>query len=338
MTSPPTVLTGTENSPITKHHIVCLEEVHCPIPAFSFSFPHTYTGYASTPTSATEIASRLEDATIAITTIVPITADVLRSCPHLQCVVIMATGVEWVDTDAFREKGVRVVNCPGANVGSVAEHAIALYFASRRKVVELHNAVKGSEEWREHRTLVHRFADAPHTTRQEVVAIIGYGAVGKRIEVVSRALGMQVLVAERKGVMGSEVREGRVAFETAVQRATVVMVAVAKSVETVGLIGEVELKAMRGDAVVVNVARGGIVDEKALVRALKGEWISGAATDVFEGEPPVHGESVLLDDVPNLTVSPHIAWFSESTIRNLQDMLVEGVEGYVEGNLVNVVC
>lgn len=340
--------TGDPNQ--THHHIVCLEECHCPIPPFSF--PHTYTGYDSTPPSPPALISALHDATIAITTIVPITPDVLQACPRLQCIVVMATGVEWVHehSAAFQARGVTVINCPGANVGTVTEHAIALYFAARRKVVTLHNLVTGSgsgtssgdgsNEYAEKRTLVQRFEGGPpHTTQQEVLAIIGYGAVGKRIETVARALGMQVLIAERKGAMGMQVREGRVGFETAVQRATVVIVAAAKSEETVGLIGEEELQAMRRDAVVVNVARGGIVEERALVRALREGWIAGAAVDVFDGEPPVRGQSVLLEDnVPNLTLSPHIAWFSESTIRNLQDLLVEGLEGYIEGNLVNVVC
>ncbi|KAL4923437.1 D-isomer specific 2-hydroxyacid dehydrogenase family protein [Aspergillus undulatus] len=328
-----------EASPaITHHHIVCLEEIHCPIP--SFSFPHTYTGYASIPPSTPEITSRLQDATIAITTVVPIPPEALPSCPKLQCVVIMATGIEWVDKAAFKERGICVINCPGANVGSVAEHAVALYFSSRRKIVEMHNAVMSSTEYPEKRSLIHRFATGPpHTTMQEVVAIIGYGALGKRIETVARALGMQVLIAERKGVMGVDVREGRVGFEVAIQRATVLMVTAAKTAGTAGLLGEDELKAMRRDALVINVARGGIVDEVALIKALKEGWIAGAATDVFENEPPVQGQSVLLAaDVPNLTLSPHIAWFSESTVRNLQDLLVEGVEGFVEGNLVNVVC
>ncbi|KAL4773447.1 D-isomer specific 2-hydroxyacid dehydrogenase [Aspergillus nidulans var. acristatus] len=322
----------------TNHHIVCLEECHCPIPAFSF--PHSYTGYTSTSPSHSEIISRLHDATIAITTLVPIMRETLQACPRLQCVIVMATGVEWVDIPAFQEKGVKVINCPGANVSTVAEHALALYFASRRKIVELHDAVMGSDEYAEKRTLIHRFGSGPpHTTQQEVVAIIGYGALGKRIEMILRALGMQVLIAERKGVMGGDVREGRVSFETATQHATVVMVSVAKGPETVGLIGKNELKAMRSDELVINVARGGIVDEGALVNALKEGWIAGAATDVFDGEPPERGQSVLLrESVPNLLVSPHIAWFSESTIRNLQDLLVEGLEGFVEGNLVNVVC
>ncbi|KAL4805070.1 hypothetical protein BDV18DRAFT_161467 [Aspergillus unguis] len=332
---------ATEVDTESNHHVVCLEECHCSIPAFSF--PHTYTGYPSTSPSPAEIASRLKDATIAITTIVPIPSEVLHSCPRLQCVVVMATGVEWVDVDAFKERGIRVVNCPGANVGSVAEHAITLYFSSRRKVVDLHNTIMadggGNQEWTEKRTLIHRFHGPPHTTQQEIVAIIGYGAVGKRIETVARALGMQVLVAERKGVMGSDVREGRVAFETAIQHATVVMLSVTKSSETIGLIGEAEFKSMRPDALVINVARGGVVNETALATALKEGLIAGAATDVYDGEPPVRGQSVLLDEsIPNLTLSPHIAWFSESTIRNLQDMLVEGLEGFVEGNLVNVVC
>jgi glycerate dehydrogenase len=256
----------------------------------------------------------------------------------------MATGVEWVEKAAFQEKGVRVVNCPGANVSTVAEHAIALYFAARRGVVRMHNLVVGSDEWQEKRTLVHRFGNGantgrpPHTTQQEIVAIIGYGAVGRRIEGVCRALGMQVLIAERKGRIGMEVRSGRVELDVAVKRATVVMVAVGKSEETVGLIGEEELRGMREETVVINVSRGGIVNERALVRALREGWIAAAATDVFDGEPPVKGESVLLEEVPNLTVSPHIAWFSESTTRNIQDLLVEGVEAFMGGNLINVVC
>ncbi|KAL4882191.1 D-isomer specific 2-hydroxyacid dehydrogenase [Aspergillus karnatakaensis] len=330
----------------TTHHIICLEETHCPIPTSHFTFPHTYKGYASTTPSNEIIISRLQDATIAITTIVPITPEVLSACPKLQCVIVMATGVEWVDIPAFTERGIRVINCPGANVGSVAEHAIALYFSARRGVVRMHNLVMGGgNEWAEKRTLVHRFGNGenigrpPHTTQQEVVAVVGYGGVGRRIEAVCRALGMQVLVAERKGRMGMEVRGGRVEFDVAVRRATVVMLSVAKTQETVGLIGEEELREMRSDAVVVNVARGGIVDERALVRALRQGWIAAAATDVFEGEPPVKGQSMLLEDgVPNLTVSPHIAWFSESTMRNLQDLLVEGVEGFVGGIPVNVVC
>ncbi|KAL4967215.1 D-isomer specific 2-hydroxyacid dehydrogenase [Aspergillus stella-maris] len=331
----------TTSPPPNQHHIVCLEETHCPIPS-SFTFPHTYTGYTSTTRSETEITHRLRDATIAITTIVPISPAVLSQCPKLQAVIIMATGVEWVDVPAYRERGVRVINCPGANVQSVSEHAIALYFASRRKVVELHVAMASSEEYVKHRTLAHRFKGGPpHTTLQEIVAIIGYGAVGKKIESVVRALGMQVLVAERKGVMGTDVREGRVSFEIAIQHATVVMVCVSKTPDTIGLIGADELKSMRNDALVINVARGGIVHETALVKALRENKIAGAATDVFEVEPPVKGDSVLLEEgIPNLILSPHIAWFSESTIRNLQDLLVEGVEGFVEGGegLVNVVC
>ncbi|RDW92832.1 uncharacterized protein DSM5745_00154 [Aspergillus mulundensis] len=320
------------------HHIVCLEECHCAVP--TFSFPHTYTGYASTSLSTPEITSRLHDATIAITTLVPITPEILAACPKLQCVVVMATGVEWVDIPAFQERRVKVVNCPGANVSTVAEHALALYFAARRKIVELHNITVSSDEYAERRTLVQRFPNGPpHTTLQEVVAVVGYGALGKRIESVLRALGMQVLIAERKGAMGTDVREGRVPFEVAIAHATVVMVTVAKSAETIGLIGGEELESMRKDALVINVARGGIVDEAALVKALREGWIAGAATDVFDGEPPVRGQSVLLEEgVPSLTLSPHVAWFSETTIRNLQDLLVEGVEGFVEGNLVNVVC
>lgn len=297
-------------------------------------FSHRYTGYPST--NPEDVAPRLRDATIAITTTTPITARDLDQCPHLKCVLVTATGIEWLDRDAFLQRGIRVLNTPHANITSVAEHAIALYFAARRKIVELHNVVMTTDEYYERRTLRSRFPQPPLSCAKETMGIFGYGQLGKRIESMAKALGMRVMVAERKGEQHP--REGRVAFEDVLREATALTVTAPKSGDTIDMISEGELSVMRRDAILINVARGGIVNEKALVKALRNGWIGAAATDVYEGEPPQHGVSPLLDaTVPNLILSPHLAWLSAQTITNLQDGIVKVLVAYVAGEPVNIV-
>ena len=119
----------TDHSSI-EHNIVCLEEAHCPIP--KFAIPNKYTSYAATKRE--EVASRLRDATIAIVTIVPVTVEDLDQCPRLKCVYVMATGCELVDREGFAQRGVTVIRAPQSNLTTVSEHALALYFAARRRV------------------------------------------------------------------------------------------------------------------------------------------------------------------------------------------------------------
>ncbi|KAJ5110807.1 hypothetical protein N7532_001342 [Penicillium argentinense] len=315
-------------------HIVCLEECHCPVPPLPF--PHTYKGYNKT--SHDQVPSRLGEADIAITTIVPITCADLDAHPRLKCVFVWATGVDWVDIDGFRARGVTVIRAPQSNVDTVSEHAIAFYFASRRRIVDMHNRCMASDEYAEKRTLTYHFGGPPLTCSAEVVMIIGHGFLGKRVQALVSALGMKVLIAERKGMSGSDVREGRTEFNEALRKATVVILTTAKNPETIGLIGASEFETMRKDSILINVSRGGIVDEGALVDALRNGEIGAAATDVFEKEPPVRGESVLLSgDVPNLIVSPHLAWFSVQTIQNLQDLLLRGLVAYYNDAPINTV-
>ncbi|KKY16194.1 putative glycerate dehydrogenase [Phaeomoniella chlamydospora] len=317
-----------------EHHVVCLQDAFCPVP--TFDFPHKYTRYLLTGPSL--IGERLQDATIGITTIVPITAADLDRCPKLQAVIVWATGYGWVEKAEFQKRGIVVMNTPQTNVESVSEHTIALYFAARRKVVELHAAAMYTNEWVENGGMLARFKRGPpRSASMETMVIFGYGSLGKRIEGLAKALGMKVLIADRKGV--KEPRAGRIAFEEGLEVATVVVVVVPREKDTIDMIDEKELRTMNEDAILINVARGGIINEKALVVALKEGWIAGAATDVLEQEPSAPGQSPLLDDkIPNLTVSPHVAWYSEQTILNLQEMLKKTVESFVKGEPINVVA
>lgn len=316
-----------------KHHIVILEGCHCEIP--DFNFPYTSTSHDNTLPS--QVASRIKDATIVIATICPVLPSDMDHAPNLQCLGIMATGIGWLDKSYCAKRHITVVNTPQSNIPAVSEHCIGLYFAVRKRIVEMHNLTTMTDEWAEKGTLTKRWdpLGAPLSAQQEVMGIIGYGHLGKRIEMLARALGFsEVMIAERKR---EPVREGRKVFQEVVSKCSVLVVACPRDEMTIGLIGKEDLRSMRKDAILINMARGGIVDEQALADALRHGWIAGAATDVLDVEPGVLGDSPLLpkkgeDSVPNFTISPHISWFSVMTIESLQVLLKGGVEGWYKGS------
>ena len=147
---------------------------------------------------------------------------------------------------------------------------------------------------------------------------------------------MKVLVAERKGA--AEVRDGRTAFEEAIKQGTVFIFNTPLDQDTRDMISTPELEAMDPSALLVNVGRGGVINEAALAKALKDGQIAGAATDVFEQEPATKENCPLLDDsIPNLVLSPHVAWYSSRTIKGTVAMVKANIEGYVAGKPQNVV-
>ncbi|KAI8657037.1 hypothetical protein NCS56_01309400 [Fusarium sp. Ph1] len=237
-----------------------------------------------------------------------ISAQDLDQCPSIKCILVTSTSVDWIDRDAFQQQGIKVLNAPHTNIAAVAEHAIALYFTARRRTVELHGIMTTTDEYYERRTLKHCFPELPLSCSQETLGVIGYGHLGTCIESIATALGMRLMVAERKG---QPPRDGRVVFEDVLREATVLVIAAPKNRDTIDMISEDELRVMRRDAILINVVRDGTVNEKNLVKALRSGWIGGAAVDVFESEPPQRGVSPLLEDViPNLVLPPHLTWLS----------------------------
>ncbi len=293
-----------------KHHIVVLESIHAPLP--TFDFPHDITLHLRTQPH--EVAERVKDASIVIACVTPVMPQHLDQSPGLGCLAVMAVGISWLQRAKFAKRGVTVTNCPAGNVDAVGEHVLALYFASRKRVGEVDSAVKSGLEWRQQGTLTRRWAKdgerpiPPLGCTQETVGILGYGNLGKRIEKLAKAVGFgEVLISERKGA--KDTREGRTRFGDVMKRSSTIVVCVPKEDDTIGLIGEHEFRMMRKEALVINVARGGIVNEAALAKALRENRIQGAATDVLEEEPGGKGTSPLLPDmeageepVPNLVI------------------------------------
>ncbi|KAL2423403.1 hypothetical protein ABEF95_008196 [Exophiala dermatitidis] len=351
----------------SKHHIVMLESIHCAPP--TFDFPHTMDTHLRT--TPAQVAERIRDATIVIACVVPVTPADMDQAPYLGILAVMAVGIGWVDKADCARRGVTVTNCIAGNVDAVSEHFLGLYFAARKNLVRAHRAVTQTHDWKEKGTLTktlfssdsapkpknqteNQISDQdqvsarggggasgpPMGCGQEVLGIMGYGALGKRIEKLAKAVGFgEVLISERKHGHGhKDIRQGRTPFTETLRRATTICICLPKEPDTIDLIDEKELRQMRPDACLINLARGGIVNEAALAKALREHWIACAATDVLEVEPAFPGSSPLVpeeggEEVPNLTISPHIAWYTQSTIENYKRLLKQGIEGWVAGTL-----
>ncbi|KAI0002653.1 glycerate dehydrogenase [Xylariaceae sp. FL0662B] len=320
----------------THHAIVSLESFYCPLPELNLPAPHTCDVKDYALTKTTEVAERIRDADIVIMTTIPLGAEVLSAdvSPRLKMIAVVASGTDSVDLEACKARGIVVANTPHCNTTAVAEHAIASYFAARRSVT-LTNSMTRLGEWPKRESLTQALdgpdGKPPRTCRNEILGIIGYGGVGKKVEATAKALGMKTLISDRKGA-SSPAPDGRVDFETVIRECSVIVLTLPRTPETLNLISDEEFKAMKSYAVLINVSRGGIVDEKALVTALRERKIAGAATDVFLQEPAGPENSVLLAPETadlNLVTTPHVAWCAEDTNDNYNRALMDNLTGWM---------
>lgn len=173
-----------------------------------------------------------------------------------------------------------------------------------------------------------------HDIKDSTLGIIGYGSIGKSMAQLGEAVGMRVLVAEHKH--SSETRSGRTPFSEMIAASDIVSLHCPLTEGTRDLIGEVELKRMKPSALLINTARGALVQDAALIQALRGGDIAGAGIDVLREEPPTNGNPLLDLELPNLIVTPHVAWASHEAMQALADQLVDNLENFVAGEPRNL--
>jgi len=291
-------------------------------------FPHRYVEHEAT--APEQVVERLREATICITNKAPLRADALAELPNLRLIAVAATGTDIVDKEAAKARGVTVVNIRDYAFNTVPEHVIALMFALRRNLLAYARDVADGR-WAQTRQFC--FFDHPiRDVAGATMGIVGYGAIGKAIARRAEALGMRVLAHDT--VPG----DGLVDLDAILGQSDVITLHVPLTAETRGMIGAAELARMRPGAILINTARGGLVDEAALAAALREGRIAGAGFDVLTEEPPRNGNP-LLDDpsIPNLIVTPHVAWASREAMQGLADQLVGNIEAFVAGAPRNVV-
>lgn len=314
------------------HRIVFLDRSTVKATFRAPTFEHTWAEHEET--LETEVVERAAGATMIITNKVPLSASTLARLPALQLVAVAATGVDIVDLPSCRARGITVSNIRRYAMSAVPEHAMMLMLALRRNLLAYRDDVARGA-WAHARTFC-LFGKEIGDLAGATLGIIGAGALGQATAALARAFGMQVIVAEHKGATST--RPDRVSFDEALRTSDVISLHAALTTSTRHLISTAELRAMKSSAILINTARGALVDEAALATAIEEGWIAGAGIDVLAEEPPRRG-SPLLDklDRPNLIVTPHVAWASRQAMQTLADQVIDNLEGYVRGAPRNVV-
>jgi glycerate dehydrogenase len=296
------------------------------------SFPHTWAEYDQT--APEEIHDRLRDATIVITNKVKLSGELLAQLPKLKLIAEAATGTDNIDLAWCRAHGLPVTNIRGYAAGTVPEHVFMLLLALRRQLIA-YRADVAAGKWQQ--SPMFCFFDHPiRDLRGSTLGIFGRGSLGRGVAKLAEAFGMRVLWGEHKNA--ATVREGYTPFTTVLSESDAISLHCPLNDQTRGMIGEAELRAMKRDAVLINTARGGLVDELALVRALRDGWIAGAGFDVLSKEPPKDGNPLLGVQLPNLIVTPHVAWASDKAMQALADQLIDNIEAFVRGEERNRVA
>ncbi|MBA8734691.1 D-2-hydroxyacid dehydrogenase [Chromobacterium violaceum] len=311
------------------HNVVFLDRDSLPVPVPVFGFPVHYREYPAT--ASEQLAAHAAGADIVISNKVPLSREAIAALPELRLVAIAATGYNHVDLDACRERGVAVCNIRHYGDHTVAEHAFMLMMALMKNLPAYQRDVAAGV-WSQSRQFCH-FGAPIREVRGATLAIVGSGGIGGQLAQMARAFGMEVLFAERKGA--TRIREERVPFDEALARADVVSLHCPLTEETRGMIAQPELMAMKPGAILINTARGGLVDEADLVAALKYGQLGGAGFDVLSSEPPSPDNPLLKARLPNLIVTPHVGWASGEAMRRLAAQLVANIEAFVDGRKVN---
>lgn len=283
-------------------------------------------------TRPAETASRIRNASVVVSNKVMLDREILEAADDLQLVCIAATGTNNINMETAERRGLTVCNVTGYATRSVVEYVFAQLLSLYRELPAYHAAVRaGKWQQSDHFCLL----DYPiHELHGQTLGIIGYGELGHAVARAGEAFGMRVLVAERANIAP---REGRTPLGTVLAESRVVSLHCPLTAHTRNLIGGNELAQMRQDAVLVNTARGGIVDEAALLHALQTGRIAGAIVDVLEVEPPRRGNPLLAVELPNLLVTPHIAWASIASRQQLVNELADNIRAWLGGTPRNVV-
>jgi glycerate dehydrogenase len=297
-----------------------LEALRCCLPEWSF--------FEQTP--AQHVAERIAGAHVVVTNKVRLTADHLRNADTLRLICVAATGMDNIDLTAAQHAGIVVSNARNYATASVTEAVFALLLTLTRQLDRYRAQVAAG-----------RWSESPHfclfdTPIEELngktLGIIGYGVLGHAVAERAEAFGMRVQIAQR---LHGDPADGRVPLAKLLATSDVISLHCPLSDATRNLIGQAQLRTMKRNAILINTARGGIVDEVALVSALQQGWIAGAGIDVVSQEPPPASNPLLSCRSPRLVLTPHVAWASRTARQQLLGEILENIKAFQRGERRN---
>ncbi|MEN8206073.1 MAG: 2-hydroxyacid dehydrogenase [Pseudomonadota bacterium] len=285
-----------------------------------------------TTTRIDEVGQAIQGADIVISNKVRLERKTFQSANTLKLICVAATGTNNVDLAAAAAHGITVCNVRGYATTSVVEHVFSLILALTRHLHDYRTAVKQGK-WRN----AESFCLLDYPVRElagQTLGIIGYGELGSAVATMGKAFGMTILVAQRPGGVS---RTGRTPLNRLLSQSDIISLHCPLTDMTRNLIDCSELSLMKRGALLINTARGGIVNETALKNALQSGQIAGAAIDVLSEEPPRNGNPLLDEPIPNLIITPHIAWASINARQLLINELTENIHAFLKGKPRNVV-
>jgi glycerate dehydrogenase len=282
-------------------------------------------------TSDEEIAARISGAAIVLGNKIMVSETLFASTPDMRFIGLTATGTDNIDLEAARKHGVAVANIRAYCTQSVAEHVFGCLLGLTHSLRDYADDVRDGK-WQKAGSfcmLTHPIDELSAMT----LGIVGYGELGQGVARIGAAFGMDVIVAARPG--SPDVPDGRVAFDELLRRSDVISLHCPLNDATRGLFGAAEFRRMKSSAILINTARGALVDTRALAAALRDGDIAAAAIDVLPTEPPVDGDPLLDYTGNNLIVTPHIAWGTREARQAGIDQLTANVAAFLRGDDLN---
>lgn len=282
--------------------------------------------YYNTRREDTEtLIERSRDADAVVLSNFKFSREVMEKCPHLKYICVAFTGYDHVDMDYARERGIAVSNCAGYSTSAVADLVFGFVIDLYRNIIKCNDVVRNGGT---------KAGLIGPELEGKKFGIIGTGAIGSRVARIANAFGCKVYAYSRTRKNLPDVTFTD--LDTLMSTCDIISVHVPQNSETTGMISKEKIALMKNDAVLINTARGPIVDSIALAEALNNGKIAGAAVDVFETEPPIDPGHPLLN-ARNCIATPHIAFASVQAMYKRADIVCENIRAYLEGNPVNLV-
>ena len=280
-----------------------------------------------------DVVARIGDAQIVMTNKTPLTEEIFAACPQIRLICVLATGYNVVDCEAAKKRGIPVCNVPGYGTAAVAQFTFSLLLELCNAVGHHSDAVHAGK-WTRNPDFC--FWDTPQVELAgKTMGIIGFGNIGRAVGKIASAMGMRVIAYNRSRCPEGEAIGTYVDLETLLGEADVISLHCPLTAENAGMIDANAIAKMKNGVMLINTARGPLVDEYAVCKALENGKISGFAADVVTVEP-IPADSPLLS-APNCILTPHMAWAPRDSRQRILDCVIQNIQGYLDGNPENCV-
>ena len=283
-----------------------------------------------------EVLARIEDAEVAVANKVVFDADVFARATKLKLICVTATGTNNIDLEAAKQSGVVVCNIRDYCTESVVQHVLLSMLTLKHSSRD-YSASMDNGDWQEGNS----FSLLQHPITElsgKSLGIIGYGVLGQGVARAATTLGLRVLISE-SFAENNKPDEGiaRVSFDTLLAESDIISLHCPLTDNTEGLLDETAFEQMKSSAILINTARGGLINDHALIKAIEDKAIAGAAIDVLDQEPPDSDHPLMQKQYSNLIITPHIAWAAREARQRALDRIAENIEAFQNNRPINVV-